>query len=306
MNDYIETRIDILPCNEDMTDFAAAVLADCGYESFVSDTTGLTAYCPASVFPGEGEVTCALEDFPWPDTRISIKHTRIEGKDWNKEWEQNYFKPIVIDNRVVIHSTFHDNVPEAQYRIVIDPRMAFGTGHHHTTRLMVRALLSLQDFIPGKTVTDMGTGTGILAMLSCLLGAKEVTGIEIDPFAQENAVENLALNGLENRAHILLGDATRLSQTPQAHIFLANINRNVILNDIDSYRKHIAPGGYLILSGFYQGRDAQMLTHAAEKLGFDLVNQTCSGDTTTQQEENSITPPCNQSSTWTCLTLKLK
>ena len=131
MTDYQQIRLDITPCDENITDLFAAFLADCGYESFVPDETGLTAYINATLFNQE-DVESVIADFPM-EVEVKLTVDFIEGKDWNEEWEKNYFQPIVIADQCVIYSTFHKDVPEAKYDIVIDPKMAFGTGHHSTT-----------------------------------------------------------------------------------------------------------------------------------------------------------------------------
>ena len=271
MNDYVNLRLDLTPCNPDMTDLLAAYLADAGYESFVADEEGLSAYIPAGKF-SENAVTEIINDFPFP-TQISIHHEVEEGKDWNEEWEKNYFRPIVIADRCVIHSTFHKDVPEAEYDIVIDPKMAFGTGHHATTSMMVSHILKRD--LSGKQVTDLGTGTGILAILSAMRGASSANGIEIDPAAAINARENVALNNQSGRfagkinVDIHDGDASRLADLPKADLFIANINRNVILADLPLYYDAMNPEGELILSGFYEA-DIPMIERAAMIYGLYL------------------------------------
>lgn len=265
MTDYQQIRLDITPCDENITDLFAAFLADCGYESFVPDETGLTAYINSTLFNKE-DVESIIADFPMEvDTKLTVDF--IEGKDWNEEWEKNYFQPIVIADQCVIHSTFHKDVPNAKYDIVIDPKMAFGTGHHSTTSLILQTLLETD--MKGKSVIDMGTGTGILAILSAMLGAENVTGIEIDPGAYENALEHVELNNVN--VDVLLGDATRLNELQPADIFIANINRNIILADISSYRKNLKPGGIMLLSGFYES-DIAMIERAANALGLEVVS----------------------------------
>ncbi|MBD5425879.1 MAG: 50S ribosomal protein L11 methyltransferase, partial [Bacteroides sp.] len=201
MNDYTELRLDFTPCNADITDVMAALLADEGYESFVADERGLTAYIRANQY-SDAAVDAALEQLPF-DAEVRRSTLLVEGQDWNHEWEKNYFKPIVVGDRCVIHSSFHTDVPSAEYDIVIDPKMAFGTGHHATTSQVISALLDLD--LSGKTVIDMGSGTGILAILAAMRGAAKVSAIEIDTPAWENALENLALNGVEQRVAMLNG-----------------------------------------------------------------------------------------------------
>ncbi|MDE6177010.1 MAG: 50S ribosomal protein L11 methyltransferase, partial [Paramuribaculum sp.] len=191
MNDYVEVRLDVEPCSETVTDLLAALLAECGFESFVPDSSGLTAYVPKALHT-PGCVAACVAQLPMEDVSVRISETDVEGRDWNAEWEKNYFKPIVIAGRCVIHSSFHTDIPAAEYDIVIDPKMAFGTGHHTTTSLIVSALLDMN--LDGLDVIDMGTGTAILAILAAMRGARRVAGIEIDPFAAVNARENLALN----------------------------------------------------------------------------------------------------------------
>lgn len=261
MNDYYAIRINANPCTEDITDLAAGLLADAGFESFEPDTNGLVAYIPVITGNGLQIAKDALEDFPM-DTSLEITDELIEGEDWNAEWEKHYFKPILIDNDCVIHSSFHTDVPKARYDIVIDPKMAFGTGHHDTTSNMVRHILTLP--LEEKSVIDMGTGTGILGILAAMRGATSVTGIEIDAPAYENAIENVGLNGVS--MNLIHGDASALETLEAADYLFANINRNIILADIDRYVMALKSGGEMLLSGFYE-EDIPMIEEAATKLG---------------------------------------
>lgn len=263
MNDYIALRLDVTPAGEDTTDLLAAFLADAGYESFEPDASGLTAYIKAGDYDAD-QVKGIVADFPIP-ARISFSTSLVEGKDWNEEWEKNYFQPIIIDGRCVIHSTFHKDVPAAEYDIVIDPKMSFGTGHHATTSMMLRHLLGAD--LKGKRIIDMGTGTGILSILAKMRGAGEVYGIEIDPGACVNAEENVGLNGVD--VTILEGDSSRLAEIPAAEVFIANINRNVILADLQRYAGSLLPGGMMYLSGFYES-DIPLLERAAGMYGLSL------------------------------------
>lgn len=262
MNDYVELRLDLEPMpGADATDLLAGILGDIGFESFVPDESGLTAYISTSLWD-ENVLDGALCDFPF-ECRISRKHTVIEGRDWNEEWERNYFQPIVVGERCVVHSSFHTDIPEAEYDIVIDPKMAFGTGHHATTSLILGQLLDMD--LEGKSLIDMGTGTGILALLAAMRGATPVTAIEIDPFAQVNAVENVALNG-HPEIKVLLGDASALEGVSAADVFVANINRNVITGDMAAYASRLCSGGIMLLSGFYTD-DIDIVRAAAEAVG---------------------------------------
>lgn len=248
MNDYYALRVEVTPgeCTTDYTDLLAAFLADAGYESFEPDERGLTAYIRADLFDSD-EASRIVNEVPI-SVRASVSHELIEGKDWNEEWEKNYFKPIVIGKRCVIHSTFHKDVPQAQYDIVIDPRMAFGTGHHFTTRLILTYLLEIDE--SGLHVIDVGTGTGILAILCKMRGAERVDAIEIDPPAYENACDHVKLN--QQDINLILGDASALSSLPAADLLIANINRNIILGDMGRYSRCLKSGGRMILSGFYE------------------------------------------------------
>ena len=266
MNDYYRVRIDVAECTEDITDLAAAYLADAGFESFEPDSTGLTAYIKREAGDGVKIAEESLSDFPM-ESDFKITGEVIEGEDWNEEWEKNYFKPILIEGRCVIHSTFHREVPEAEYDIVIDPKMAFGTGHHDTTSQMVKHILDLP--LQGKSVIDMGTGTGILGILAAMRGAERVIGIEIDEAAYENAKENVTLNGV--KMELIHGDATALSRLEPADYLFANINRNIILGDIDRYAGRLKSGGEMLLSGFYD-TDIAMIAEAASR--YDLREET--------------------------------
>lgn len=261
MNDYIEARFQVEPCDEIATDILAAILCENGYESFVPDEIGLTAYIKKELFNSD-ILTEVVSSFPMGN-KITLSHKVIEGQDWNSEWEKNYFQPIIIGDRCVIHSSFHNDVPSVEYDIVIDPKMAFGTGHHATTSLIIRQLLEMD--LKDKAVMDMGTGTGILAILCAMRGAKNISAIEIDEFAYVNAVENVKLNGV-SQIKVLHGDATLLRAENKVDVFIANINRNIITNDINAYDDNLKPGGAMLLSGFYED-DLPVIMEKADRLG---------------------------------------
>lgn len=272
MNDYYKVRIDLAPCCEDATDLMAALLADAGFESFVPDETGLAAYAKAEDYD-QASVDTIFADFPF-DCKITSSAELVPGQDWNAEWEKNYFQPIIVDDKCVIHSSFHTGFPACEYDITIDPKMAFGTGHHSTTSLIIERLLQMP--LHGKSVIDMGTGTGILAILAAMRGATPVTGIEIDGFAYENALDNVKANGYP-QIRLIHGDASALATVPQADVLIANINRNIITADMGAYAAALKPGGTMILSGFYQS-DAPVVAAAALVYGIRQTSITTKPD----------------------------
>lgn len=261
MNDYVEVRLDLTPADETRTDILAALLGGVGFESFVPDSEGLTAYIKSELYD-RGAVEGILNEFPM-ETSFEFSDKTVEGRDWNTEWEKNYFQPIVIDNQCVIHSSFHKDIPECRYDIVIDPKMAFGTGHHATTTLILRQLLAMD--LEGLKIVDMGTGTGILAILASMRGAKRIDAVEIDEFAFTNAVDNVRLNFAEN-IYLHLGDASQLGIIGNVNLFIANINRNIITADLPAYVATLAPGATMLLSGFYE-EDIPVIMAVAEPLG---------------------------------------
>lgn len=281
MNNYIEARIELgyvdanACCEPDLTtasDMLSAFLGEIGFESFVFENNVLTAYVRSEAFSSEAFAE-VLDQLPLPQVTLSAETEEIEGRDWNHEWEKNYFQPIVVADRCVIHSTFHTDYPKCEYDIVIDPKMAFGTGHHATTSQIVAQLLEL-DLI-GKAVVDMGTGTGILAILAAMRGAAPVVAIEIDPAAEVNARENMMLNH-QAQIDLRLGDATMLEGC-RADVFIANINRNIILNDLEAYAATLNRDAIMILSGFYES-DIPMLQARAAAFGLEYVRHTTQGD----------------------------
>ena len=268
MNDYIEVRFDVEPCDATSTDVLAAMLCDVEFESFVPDESGLTAYVKRELY-NEAAIADIVTSFPL-QAQINWRAEVIEGQDWNSEWEKNYFQPIVVGDKCVIHSSFHTDIPKVEYDIVIDPKMAFGTGHHATTSLIIRQLLEMS--LDGLSVMDMGTGTGILAILSALRGAEKVSAIEIDEFAYVNAVDNVKING-EPQINVMLGDASLLANEEPVDVFIANINRNIITADIAEYAKTLKSGGIMLLSGFYE-EDVDVIMSQARLHSLDYQSHT--------------------------------
>jgi len=262
---YFEINFFITPFEEYISDVLASELGEIGFDSFVSTEEGLDAYALENVFD-EVKLKNLLDNFPF-EASIDYKVTQIESKNWNEEWEKHYFEPIVIGNECVIHSSFHKNVPIAKYDIVIDPKMAFGTGHHETTSLIVERLLQMD--LQDKTLLDMGCGTSVLAILAAMRGAKDILAIDIDTWCTENSIENIGINNIQG-IKVLLGGA-ELLKGMHFDIILANINRNILLADMEQYAACLSSGGELYMSGFYV-QDIPLIEAEANRNGLKLID----------------------------------
>ena len=267
MNDYTKVKFTVTPNEEVATDVLAALLAEIGFESFVPDETGVEAYVPQSLYDA-GSIATVVEAFPLDGYTITHESEFIEGEDWNAEWEKNYFQPIVLGDQCVIHSTFHHDVPAARYDILIDPKMAFGTGYHQTTCHMLRAILASD--MTGKSVLDMGCGTALLAILARKHGATDVVAIDIDEFAYENAKENIILNNTPD-IEVRLGGADAIKESDSFDYVIANINRNILLMDIVNYVRCMHTGSQLFISGFYTD-DMDVLKEEAARHGLRYID----------------------------------
>jgi ribosomal protein L11 methyltransferase len=262
---YSEINFFIDPFEEYISDVLISELGEIGFDSFVSTETGLVAYALETAFD-EVKLKDLLSDFPF-EASIDYKVTQIESKNWNEEWEKHYFEPIVIGNECVIHSSFHKNVPKAKYDIVIDPKMAFGTGHHETTSLVIGRLLQMD--LQDKTVLDMGCGTAVLAILAAMRGAKDIVAIDIDTWCTENSIENIDMNNIQG-VDVQLGGAELLTGL-HFDIVLANINRNILLADMEQYAACLTSGGELYMSGFYV-QDIPLIEGEANRNGLTLID----------------------------------
>ncbi|MCL4164641.1 UNVERIFIED_CONTAM: hypothetical protein GTU68_057714 [Idotea baltica] len=243
-NIYIEYNFTVSP-KEPATEILIAELGNVGFESFVENENGVTAYIQKSEW-----TSTILEDiFILNSNEFLIENTQkeVEQTNWNAEWEKN-FTPIQVDNLVSIRAPFHKNHPNLKYDIVIEPKMSFGTGHHETTHMMIQHLLSLH--LKDKKVLDMGCGTGILAIFAEMKGAKPLDAIDIDTWCYENSIENVARNKCSNIS-VYKGDASLLINK-KYDVIIANINRNILLMDIKVYTDCLNEKGVLLLSGFYQ------------------------------------------------------
>ena len=267
MNDYTKVKFTVTPNEEVATDVLAALLAEVGFESFVPEEEGMSAYVPQPLY-NEESIAAVVAEFPIEGFTITYESEFIEGEDWNAQWEKNYFQPIVLGEDCVIHSTFHTNVPKARYDILIDPKMAFGTGYHQTTCHMLRAILSSD--MTGKSVLDMGCGTALLAILARKHGATDVVAIDIDEFAYENAKENIVLNGTPD-IEVRLGGAEAIKESDSFDFVIANINRNILLMDMVNYVRCMHSGSQIFISGFYID-DMEVLKEEAARHGLRYLD----------------------------------
>ncbi|MGI6074131.1 MAG: 50S ribosomal protein L11 methyltransferase [Fermentimonas sp.] len=262
---YVHVRFQFEPLSEIAGDLLSAELGEIGFESFVSDNECLDAYVPKKDFSTE-RIDNLIKDFML-DVSITYTFEDVDDVNWNEEWEKHYFQPIVIDDKCCIRSTFHKVDKTYDYEILIDPKMAFGTGHHQTTSLMIKTMLSLD--LKDKSVLDMGCGTAVLAILASMKGAADITAIDIESWAYDNALENAKLNHTDN-IKVLHGDIDLLTNE-MFDVILANINRNVLLDHIPHYAKHLNNTGLLLMSGFYEA-DIPVIRAKAEECGLSFAD----------------------------------
>ena len=264
---YLEVTFTTHPCNETVNDVVSALAGDIGFESFVECEGGIQAYIQQALFNKE-VLDEMISEFPIPNAKVEYTVKEAEDKNWNEEWEKNFFQPIIIGNRCVIHSTFHQDVPKAEYDIVINPQMAFGTGHHETTSLIIEELLDSE--LKDKSLLDMGCGTSILAILARMRGARPCTAIDIDEWCVRNSIENIELNHVDDIA-VSQGDASSLTGKGPFDVIIANINRNILLNDMKQYVACMHTNSELYMSGFYVD-DIAAIREEAEKNGLTFIH----------------------------------
>ena len=296
---YFEVEFTILPFSTDAADLLAAIAGEAGFETFEETSTGLMGYIQQDLLD-VSTLQTSLNDFPFEGISISYDIRPAEDRDWNEQWEQEGFEPIVVKCGmrnveggmrnveggmrnvegpvIVIHDGRHlpETMPTGAIPIEIDAKLAFGTGTHETTRMICSELISFH--IPHSTfhkirVLDCGTGTGILSICALKLGAAEAIGYDIDEWSVDNARHNAVINQVDDRFTSLQGDASILNKVEGSfNLVLANINRNILLADMESFRGKMAPGASLILSGFYT-EDCEMLIEKAKTLGLKLTKQ---------------------------------
>lgn len=260
---YTELKIQLTPYTEEIAEILIAQLAELGFESFMENPPELQAYIKTALL--EKLPSGFISELILPqDVSITHQFTEIEDKNWNEEWESN-FEPIIVDNRCLVKASFHSNTPKTDYEIIIDPKMAFGTGHHQTTHLMISALL--RHDVEGLSVLDMGCGTGVLAILAEMRGASHVVAIDNDEWAYRNTQENITINGCK-KIKAMLGDA-QLLPGMEFDLILANINLNILLADMKHYVNCLKPAGTLLMSGILD-KDVEIITQEIGKNGLIL------------------------------------
>ena len=270
---YFEADFTISTYSPDAIDLLADIAGEAGFESFEVTPTGLKGYVQQQLF-NPMLLDFGIADFPIECVDITYDIHEAEDRDWNEQWEQEGFEPIVIPPSLVIHDGRH--LPDETYltSIEIDARQAFGTGTHEPPRIICSTLLELRDQrLAGARVLDCGTGTGILSICALKLGAAEAIGYDIDEWSVDNARHNAVINQVDDHFQSLLGDASILNKVDGTFdLVLANINRNILLSDLPAFREKMSDRALLILSGFYTS-DTTMLISKAETLGLTLQKQ---------------------------------
>lgn len=260
------------PLNEEVCDVLSALLADVGFETFVPTEEGLTAYIQQQFYDDEAVVNI-VDNFLIPNCSITFTCEEAPDEDWNKTWEAEGFEPITIDELVCVHDTRHSAPKECKYDIIVNPRMAFGTGTHPTTQQILRQLCDMP--LEGKRIIDAGCGTGVLGFLCAKRGANEVFAYDIDEWSVNNTLINAELNNIYN-IKVCEGDSSVLPQTEDYDLLIANINRNILLGDMPRFANALCKRGQMLLSGFFES-DVQQLVEKGKELGFEV-------EKTTQQE----------------------
>lgn len=261
---YYELLFTTITTEDYQQDLLINALGEIGFDTFEELEFGFKAYIPTDDFDEE---KLKAQLLPYQEMfTFSYEITLIPQKNWNEVWESN-FEPIEIGDKIYVRATFHPAKPEFPYEIVIDPKMAFGTGHHQTTSMMLQ--LMLENNFEGKKVLDMGCGTGILAIMAAKLNAAEITAIDYDPVCFDSTIENSALNHIENI--IPLCGSKEVIPDERYDIILANINRNILLDQMERYAEVLKPDGEIYFSGFYESPDLDIITDAARKYGLKYI-----------------------------------
>ena len=266
--EYIEVSMHITPFSEENAEILTAEISELPFESFSTEGEVLKCYIQKELYDAQA-LKVVMSGLDYPDFDVEYSANLMPAVNWNAVWESQ-FTPIVVDGKCTIKASFHEGLKKTRFNITIDPKMAFGTGHHQTTYMMCRALLQNEDAVRGKVVMDMGCGTAILAILAAKMKAGQVYGIDIDAVAAISAYDNARLNRVGTRIETYCGDASLL-QRNSYDVFLANINRNILLQDIPTYAACIRKGGLLFVSGFYL-EDMPMIVGMATSVGLNYVS----------------------------------
>lgn len=264
---YLEIKLVITP-SDPWKDIFTSMMADAGCDSFMDGEKEdeLFCYIPVKDYD-EAAIREVVENHGFPDVMVTFSVQEMPDKDWNAEWEANY-TPVTIADRCYVRAPFHPACPDVEYEIIIEPKMSFGTAKHATTYQMAEYVLETD--VKGKAILDMGAGTGVLAILAYMRGAGPVTAIDNDEWAYRNGLENVQHNHCPE-VKVLLGDASILG-TEKYDIILANINRNILLNDISTYVKCLNENGLLFMSGFYDGKDLEAIKQCCLENGMRYVS----------------------------------
>ena len=268
---YIQVTFSFPAIEEFQQDLLIAELADLGFNTFEDVEGGFAAFIEAATFD-EAQLKILLQEFEG-QFEYEYKVSEVAAENWNETWEKN-FEPLIIANQCYVRATFHQARPEFPYEIVIDPKMAFGTGHHQTTTMMMEYILSVD--CTNKMVLDMGCGTGILAILASKRGASKLLAIDNDEVCYESTKENTELNGIHNIEAACGGKEVIPDQT--FDIILANINRNILLDQIHRYNDVLKPGGEIFFSGFYETPDLDMIKEECLKFNIQYQDHKKIGD----------------------------
>lgn len=266
--EYIEVTVKIAPFSEENAEIVTAEISELPFESFTVEDPYLKCYIQKELYDQQAlkVVLSGVEDYGF---EVEFSSNLMPAVNWNAVWESQ-FTPIIVDGQCTIKASFHEGLKKTRYNITIDPKMAFGTGHHQTTYMMCRALLQNEDSVRGKVVMDMGCGTAVLAILAAKMKASHVYGIDIDAVAAISAYDNARLNRVGKIIETYCGDASLL-QRNSYDVLLANINRNILLQDIPTYSHSLRKGGLLFVSGFYL-EDMPMIVGVAQNTGLEYVS----------------------------------
>ena len=266
--EYIEVAIKIAPFSEENAEILTAEISELPFESFTAEDPYLKCYIQKELYDAQAlkVVLSGIEDYGF---EVEFTSNLMPAVNWNAVWESQ-FTPIIVDGKCTIKASFHEGLRRTRYNITIDPKMAFGTGHHQTTYMMCRALLQNEEAVKGKVVMDMGCGTAILAILAAKMKAAKVYGIDIDAVAAISAYDNARLNRVGKVIETYCGDASLLQRNTY-DVLLANINRNILLQDIPTYAQCLHKDGLLFVSGFYM-EGMPMIIGMAQNSGLEYIS----------------------------------